>query len=149
MYFAPSVAAAGIAAHETGHALQDAVGYVPMEARTSIVPLVQLASQTAPWLFIAGMLLQYSTLAWVGIILFGSSTLFALITLPVEFNASARARELLVSHDIIRGDEQIAGVQHVLGAAAWTYVAAAVSAIGTWLFYVVLLLSQARSVGRR
>jgi len=149
VYFAPSVAAAGIAAHETGHALQDAVGYVPMEARTSIVPLVQLASQTAPWLFIAGMLLQYSTLAWVGIILFGSSTLFALITLPVEFNASARARELLVSHDIIRGDEQIAGVQHVLGAAAWTYVAAAVSAIGTWLFYVVLLLTQARSVGRR
>jgi Zn-dependent membrane protease YugP len=81
-----------------------------MEARTSIVPLVQLASQTAPWLFIAGTLLQYSTLAWVGIILFGSSTLFALITLPVEFNASARAQELLVSHDIIRGDEQIAGV---------------------------------------
>src|SRR5215471_5424099 len=149
VYFAPSVAAAGIAAHETGHALQDAVGYFPMEARTSIVPLVQLASQTAPWLFIAGMLLQYQTLAWVGIILFGSSSLFALITLPVEFNASARARELLVSHDIIRGDEQIAGVQHVLGAAAWTYVAAAVSAIGTWLFYIVLLLSQARSVGRR
>jgi uncharacterized protein len=149
VYFAPSVAAAGIAAHETGHALQDAVGYFPLEARTSIVPLVQLASQTAPWLFIAGTLLQYPTLAWVGIILFGSSSLFALITLPVEFNASARARELLVSHDIIRGEEQIAGVQHVLGAAAWTYVAAAVSAIGTWLFYVFLLLSQARSVGRR
>jgi len=149
VYFAPSVAAAGIAAHETGHALQDAVGYFPLEARTSIVPLVQLASQTAPWLFIAGTLLQSPTLAWVGIILFGSSSLFALITLPVEFNASARARELLVSHDIISGDEQIFGVQHVLRAAAWTYVAAAVSAIGTWLFYVVLLLSQARSVGRR
>ena len=149
VYFAPSVAAAGIAAHETGHALQDAVGYFPMEARTSIVPLVQLASQTAPWLFIAGTLLQYSTLAWAGIILFGSSSLFALITLPVEFNASARARELLVSHDIIRGDDQIAGVQHVLRAAAWTYVAVAVSALGTWLFYVVLLLSQARSVSRR
>ena len=149
IYFAPSIAAAGIAAHEAGHALQDAVGYFPLEARTSIVPLVQLASQTAPWLFIAGTLLQYPTIAWIGIILFGSSSLFALITLPVEFNASTRARELLVSHDIIRGDEQIAGVQHVLGAAAWTYVAAAVSAIGTWLFYVVLLLSQARSVGRR
>jgi Zn-dependent membrane protease YugP len=148
-YFAPSVAAAGVAAHETGHALQDAVGYFPLEARTSIVPLVQLASQTAPWLFIAGMLLQYQALAWVGIILFGSSSLFALITLPVEFNASARAQELLVSHDIIRGEEQIAGVEHVLGAAAWTYVAAAVSAIGTWLFYVVVLLSQARSVSRR
>jgi uncharacterized protein len=149
VYFAPSVAAAGIAAHEAGHALQDAVGYLPMEARTYIVPLVQLASQTAPWLFIAGMLLQHPTLAWVGIILFGSSSLFALITLPVEFNASARARELLISHGIIRGDEQTAGVQNVLGAAAWTYVAAAVSAIGTWLFYVFILLSQARSVGRR
>ena len=149
IYFAPSIAAAGIAAHEAGHALQDAVGYFPLAARTSIVPLVQLASQTAPWLFIAGTLLQHPTIAWIGIILFGSSSLFALITLPVEFNASARARELLVSHDTIRGDEQIAGVQHVLGAAAWTYVAAAVSAIGTWLFYVVLLLSQARSVSRR
>jgi uncharacterized protein len=148
VYFAPSVAAAGIAAHEAGHALQDAVGYLPMEARTYIVPLVQLASQTAPWLFIAGMLLQHPTLAWGGIILFGSSSLFALITLPVEFNASARARELLISHGIIRGDEQTAGVQNVLGAAAWTYVAAAVSAIGTWLFYVFILLSQARSVGR-
>ena len=66
VYFAPSIAAAGIAAHEAGHALQDAVGYFPLEARTSIVPLVQLASQTAPWLFIAGTLLQYPTIAWVG-----------------------------------------------------------------------------------
>ena len=144
VYFAPSIAAAGIAAHETGHALQDAVDYLPLEARTYIVPLVQLASQTAPWLFIAGMIVQFPTLAWVGIILFGSSSLFALITLPVEFNASKRAQELLISHDIIRGDEQIAGVQKVLGAAAWTYVAAAVSAIGSWLFYVFVLLSQAR-----
>ena len=64
IYFAPSIAAAGIAAHEAGHALQDAVGYFPLAARTSIVPLVQLASQTAPWLFIAGTLLQYPTIAW-------------------------------------------------------------------------------------
>jgi len=144
VYFAPSIAAAGIAAHEAGHALQDAVDYFPLEARTYIVPLVQLASQIAPWLFIAGMLLQLTTLAWVGIILFGSSSLFALITLPVEFNASTRAKELLISHGIIRGDEQIAGVEKVLGAAAWTYVAAAVSAIGSWLFYAFVLFSQAR-----
>ena len=149
VYFAPSVAAAGIAAHETGHALQDAVGYLPLQARTYIVPAVQLASQTAPWLFIAGMLLERPTLAWVGIILFGSSSLFALITLPVEFNASTRAQELLISHGIIRGDEQTAGVQKVLRAAAWTYVAAAVSAIGSWLFYVFVLLSQARSTADR
>jgi hypothetical protein len=149
VYFAPSVAAAGIAAHEAGHALQDAADYFPLEARTYIVPAVQLASQTAPWLFIVGTILQLPTVAWVGIILFGSSSLFALITLPVEFNASARAKELLISHGIIQGDEQIAGVQKVLGAAAWTYVAAAVSAIGSWLFYAFVLLSQTRSADRR
>jgi uncharacterized protein len=149
VYFAPSIAAAGIAAHEAGHALQDAVDYFPLEARTYIVPVVQLASQTAPWLFIAGVMLQLPTIAWVGVILFGASSVFALITLPVEFNASARAQELLMSHGIIRGAEQIAGVQKVLGAAAWTYVAAAVSAIGSWLFYVFVLLSQARSAGFR
>ena len=110
------------------------------KARRGATPFVSGNEDSGP---------HHSTLAWAGIILFGSSSLFALMTLPVEFNASARARELLVSHDIIRGDDQIAGVQHVLRAAAWTYVAAAVSALGTWLFYVVLLLSQARSVSRR
>ena len=145
VYFVPSVAAAGIAAHEAGHALQDAKDYFPLEARSHIVPLVQLASQIAPWAFIAGLMLQLPTLIWVGIILFGSSSLFALITLPVEFNASARAEELLVGHGIILGDEQIMGVRKVLGAAAWTYVAAAVSAIGSWLFYAFILLSQMRS----
>jgi hypothetical protein len=145
VYYTPSVAAAGIAAHEAGHALQDAVDYFPLEARTYIVPAVQLASQVAPWLFIGGMILGFPTLAWSGVILFGSSCIFSLITLPVEFDASARAQELLVSHGIIRGQEQITGVEKVLGAAAWTYVAAAVSAIGSWLFYVFVLLSQVRS----
>jgi Zn-dependent membrane protease YugP len=149
VYFTPSVAAAGIAAHEAGHALQDAVDYFPLEARTYIVPAVELASKTAPWLFIAGMLLQSSMLAWAGIILFGSASLFALITLPVEFNASTRAQQLLVSQGIIRGEDQIAGVRRVLGAAAWTYVAAAVSAIGSWLFYVAVLLSQMRPASSR
>src|SRR5262245_60471661 len=150
VYFAPSISAAGVAAHEAGHALQDAVDYFPLEARTYIVPLVQLASQTAPWLFVAGMMLQLTTLTWIGVILFGASSLFALITLPVEFNASTRAQELLVRHGIVRGDEQIDGVRKVLGAAAWTYVAAAVSALGSWLFYVVILVSQARSsIARR
>ena len=145
MYFAPSVAAAGIAAHEAGHALQDAEDYFPMEARSYIVPIVQLASQAAPWLFITGLMLQLETLTWAGIILFGSSFLLAFLTLPVEFNASTRAKELLVSHGIIQGDEQIAGVEKVLGAAAWTYVAAAVSAIGVWLFYVFILFFRGRS----
>jgi len=87
VYFSPSVAAAGVAAHEAGHALQDAEDYFPMEARTYIVPIVQFASQVAPWMFVAGLLLQLPTLTWIGIILFGSSSLFAFLTLPVEFNA--------------------------------------------------------------
>ena len=115
-----------------------------MEARTYIVPIVQLASQVAPWLFVAGLMLQLETLAWIGVILFGSSFFFALLTLPVELNASARAKELLVSHGIIQGEEQIVGVEKVLGAAAWTYIAAAVSAIGVWLFYVFSLLFRGR-----
>jgi Zn-dependent membrane protease YugP len=145
VYFAPSVAAAGIAAHEAGHALQDAEDYVPMEARTYIVPIVQLASQVAPWLFVAGLMLHLETLTWTGVILFGSSFFFALVTLPVELNASARAKELLVSQGIIQDKEQLAGVEKVLGAAAWTYVAAAVSAIGVWLYYVFALFFRRRT----
>ncbi|HUU25235.1 MAG TPA: zinc metallopeptidase [Methyloceanibacter sp.] len=143
VYYTPSVAAAGIAAHETGHALQDAEDYFPMEARTYIVPVVQLASQVAPWAFVAGLMLQWTTLTWIGVVLFGSSFFFALITLPVEFNASARAKQLLVAHGIIPQD-QIEGVDKVLDAAAWTYVAAAVSAVGVWLFYVFMLLGRGR-----
>jgi Zn-dependent membrane protease YugP len=144
VYYTPSVAAAGIAAHEAGHAIQDADDYFPMEVRTYIVPIVQLASKIAPWLFVAGLAFQMQSLTWAGVILFGSSSLFAFLTLPVELNASSRAQELLVSQGIIRGDQKIAGVQEVLSAAAWTYVAAAVSALGSWLFYVVLIFSQTR-----
>src|SRR4029453_1033751 len=144
VYFTPSVAAAGIAAHEAGHAVQDAEDYLPMEARSYIVPVVQLATRIAPWLFVAGLMLQLSYLTWAGGILFGSSSFFAFLTLPVEFNASSRAQKLLVSQGIIRGDEQIAGVEKVLGAAAWTYVAAAVSAIGVWLFYLFVLFFRGR-----
>ena len=143
VYYTPGVAAAGIAAHETGHALQDAQDYLPMEARTYIVPIVQLASQIAPWAFVAGLMLQWNTLTWIGVILFGSSFFFALLTLPVEFNASARAKELLVRQGII-GRDQIEGVDKVLDAAAWTYVAATVSAVGVWLFYIFMLLGRGR-----
>ncbi|MGK2923588.1 MAG: zinc metallopeptidase [Methyloceanibacter sp.] len=144
VYYTPSVAAAGIAAHETGHALQDAEDYFPMEARTYIVPIVQLASQIAPWAFVAGLMLQWNTLTWIGVVLFGASFFFALLTLPVEFNASARAKELLIRKRLI-GPDQIEGVDKVLDAAAWTYVAAAVSAVGVWLFYIFMLLGRGRS----
>jgi len=144
VYHAPTVAAAGIAAHEAGHAIQDAEDYFLLEARTYIVPAVQLASQIAPWLFIGGLMFGSLHLTWAGVILFGSSSLFALITLPVEFNASARALNLLTTHGIVTGEEQVEGVRKVLGAAAWTYVAAAMSAIGSWLFYLILLWSSTR-----
>ena len=147
VYYTPSVAAAGIAAHEAGHALQDAEDYFLMELRTYLVPVALIAAQVAPWLFISGLILQLETLTWAGVVLFGSSFLLAFLTLPVEFNASARAKELLVSQGIIRGDEQLAGVEKVLGAAAWTYVAAAVSAIGVWLFYVFVLFFRGHADG--
>lgn len=139
VYYTPSLAAAGIAAHEAGHALQDAADYFPMEMRSYIVPIVQWSGKIAPWLFFGGIILGMDQVAWAGIILFGTQTLFTLITLPVEFDASSRAKELLVSQGIVYGEEEVAGIKKVLGAAAWTYVAGAVSAIGA-LFYVVYML---------
>ena len=139
VYYAPSLAAAGIAAHEAGHALQDAADYFPMEMRSYIVPIVQLSGKIAPWLFFGGIILGIDQITWAGIILFGTQTLLTLITLPVEFDASSRAQELLVSQGIVYGEEEVAGIKKVLGAAAWTYVAGAVSAIGS-LFYVVYML---------
>jgi Zn-dependent membrane protease YugP len=149
VYYAPTVAAAGVAAHEAGHAIQDKEDYFPLEARSYIVPLVQLSSQAAPWLFIGGIMLNSIYLTWVGVILFGASSLFSLVTLPVEFNASKRALNQLVNLGIIRNEDQVQGVKKVLSAAAWTYVAAAMSAIGSWLFYIVLMLgSRDRRAGR-
>ncbi len=143
VYRTPSIAAAGVAAHEMGHALQDAGGYFPLQIRSALVPAAQFGSSLAPWLFMGGLLLNFTSLAWVGVIMFAAAVVFTLITLPVEFDASARAKKLLVSNGILIGDE-INGVNKVLNAAAWTYVAAAVSALGTLLYYVTLL-----SGGRR
>ena len=143
VYRTPSIAAAGVAAHEMGHALQDAGGYFPLRIRSTLVPAAQFGSSLAPWLFMGGLLLNFTSLAWVGVIMFAAAVLFTLVTLPVEFDASARAKKLLVSHGILIGDE-IEGVNKVLNAAAWTYVAAAVSAIGTLLYYVMLLGGRRR-----
>ncbi|MCB8929131.1 MAG: zinc metallopeptidase [Ardenticatenaceae bacterium] len=143
VYRTPSIAAAGVAAHEMGHALQDAGGYFPLQIRSTLVPAAQFGSSLAPWLFMGGLLLNFTSLAWVGVIMFAAAVLFTLITLPVEFDASKRAKQLLVSSGILIGDE-IKGVDKVLDAAAWTYVAAAVSAIGTLLYYVLLLTGGRR-----
>jgi len=143
VYRSQSVAAAGIAAHELGHALQDSRGYAPLKLRSAIVPATQFGSMLAPMLFIAGLILNITPLAWAGVILFGVAVVFTLVTLPVEFDASRRAKQLLTSSGVLVGDE-MEGVNKVLDAAALTYVAAAVSSIGQFVYYVMLL-----SGGRR
>lgn len=143
VYHQPSVAAAGVAAHEMGHALQHAVGYSPLKIRSAIVPAVQFSSSLAPILFIIGFLLNFTTLAWLGVILFGSAVVFSLITLPVEFDASKRAKVLLNSSGIL-SPQEVQGVDKVLDSAALTYVAAAIAAIGQLVYYVLLLTSGRR-----
>lgn len=133
-----SIAAVGVAAHEAGHALQDQVGYVPLKLRSSIVPAVRVGGYVGPALFFIGLLLHVTSLAWLGIIFFGATAVFALITLPVELNASSRAKRVLVSNSILTPQE-VQGVDKVLDAAALTYVAAAVQALATLLYYVSIL----------
>lgn len=138
VYRTPSIAAAGVAAHEMGHALQHANSYGPLQIRSAIVPAVQFSSMLAPFIFIAGFLLGFTQLAWVGVGLFGLAVVFALITLPVEYDASKRAKTLLGKTGILTAQE-VNGVDKVLDAAALTYVAAAVAAVGQLLYYVMLL----------
>lgn len=143
VYRVPSVAAAGVAAHEMGHALQHSAGYAPLQLRSAIVPVVQLGSSLAPMLILIGFLLRFTTLAWIGVILFAGAVVFALITLPVEFDASRRAKALLSQGGIV-SPEEAGGVSAVLNAAGWTYVAAAIAAIGQLLYYVLLLTGGSR-----
>jgi Zn-dependent membrane protease YugP len=150
VYGAPSIAAAGVAAHEMGHAIQDSKGYAALRLRSSLVPAAQFGSNLAPMIFLAGFFMQILGVtsigyyvAWGGVALFGLAVLFTLVTLPVEFDASRRAKQLLVSNGVIIGNE-IEGVNKVLDAAALTYVAAAVAAIGQLLYYIVLLTGGRR-----
>ena len=138
VYGARSIAAAGIAAHEAGHAIQDADDYGPMEFRSAIVPFVKAGSTAAPVIFFGGMALQLPAIMWIGALMFGASSLFALVTLPVEFDASRRALVHLEKLGIIQDEAELDGARRVLRAAAWTYVAAAISAIGSWALYLFL-----------
>lgn len=137
----PSVAAAGVAAHEMGHALQDARNYAPLTLRTAMVPAVQFGSGLGPILFIIGLLFNFIGLAWLGLIFFAASVVFALVTLPVEFDASSRAKALLSGQGILASGE-LEGVNKVLNAAALTYVAAALQAIMTLAYYAFILLGR-------
>ncbi len=141
-----SIAAAGVAAHEVGHALQDKKGYFPLQVRSAMVPTVQIGSWLGPIIFMVGLLMSSSTgtqIAWIGLILFGLTALFSLVTLPVEFDATKQAQEWLVSTGSIQVSE-MPGVKQVLDAAALTYVAAAIQAITTVLYYGFLLMGRNR-----
>jgi Zn-dependent membrane protease YugP len=115
--------------HELGHAMQDQEDYFPLRIRAAMVPAVNIGSMLG-WLFIIlGMFLQWTELSWLGVIVFAAGALFALITLPVELNASARAKQLLVQTGIVVGQEEQSGVNKVLNAAAFTYIAALLTSI--------------------
>ena len=134
-----SVASLAIAAHELGHAIQDAEGYLPMRFRSALVPAVNIGSNLGWILIIVGMLIHFYQLSWLGILVFALGAIFALATLPVEFNASARAKRLLTDSGLIIGEEERGGVNTVLNAAALTYVAALVTSVLQVLYYVNLL----------
>ncbi len=144
VYQSNSLAAVGVAAHEAGHAIQDKTNYGPLALRSAMVPSVQIGSWLGPIIFFVGLMMEPAVgagLAWVGLILFGATALFTLVTLPVEFDASRRAKAILVSQGVVTPQER-QGVDAVLNAAAMTYVAAAVQAITTLLYYAFILMGR-------
>lgn len=126
--FGSSIAAAGIAAHEVGHAIQHSTSYEPLKVRNSIIPIVNFSSNAWIIMFMLGLFFGSQFLAKIGIILFAVAMIFQIVTLPVEFNASNRALKILSSRNILYGDE-LDGAKKVLSAAALTYVAAALMSI--------------------
>lgn len=137
VYGSSSVAALGIAAHEAGHAMQKRDGYLPLQLRTAIVPAVNICSSLSTPLFFLGLIFAWQPLTTLGILLFAASTVFALVTLPVEFNASRRAVDMLTTGGYITHDEE-QGVRSVLNAAALTYVAAAVTSLMSLLRLILI-----------
>jgi len=136
VYDSPSVAAVGIAAHEAGHAVQHAKGYSPMWLRSILVPTANIGSTVGYFVMLIGLMLQSVNMVLLGAVLFSAVLLFQIVTLPVEFDASRRAKALLVSRGIIMERERV-GVDKVLNSAAWTYVAAAVSTLMTLLYFLL------------
>lgn len=135
----PSVASLAIAAHELGHAMQDSEDYLPLRLRAALVPMVNIGSYLGWILIMLGLFLQLTNLAWMGVFAFAGGAVFALATLPVELNASARAKRLLADSGIISGADEMHGVNTMLNAAALTYVAALVTAILQLLYYASLV----------
>lgn len=140
----PSIASVAIAAHELGHAMQDAEGYFPLRLRGFLVPAVNIGSNLGWILIMLGLFIGMTQLAWLGVLVFAAGTVFALVTLPVEFDASARAKRMLLDSGIIHSEEERSGVNNVLNAAALTYVAALVTSVFQLLYYVSLINGRSR-----
>ena len=131
----PSIAAVGVACHEAGHAIQHANAYAPLQLRSAMVPLASIGSNLGWIVMMVGVFISAMGLVQLGVLLFAATVAFQLVTLPVEFDASKRAKELVVDYGILAPHERV-GVDKVLNAAAWTYVAAAVAGILTLLYYL-------------
>ncbi len=144
VYSGYSVAALGIAAHEAGHALQHAEGYVPLQVRSLLVPAATLGSNLGWIMILAGIFLQITAFAWLGVLFFAAGTLFALVTLPVEFNASSRAMAMLTSNGMIMNQEEQSQNQQVLNAAALTYIAGFLAAFMQLIYWVLLVTGMSR-----
>lgn len=140
VYNASTIAAVGVAAHEAGHAVQHAVGYVPNKIRGAIVPAVNIGSKLSWIVILLGLVLpvQYDAVLYIGIALFSLTVLFALVTLPVEFNASRRALETIRSSNMLSAEDEYSGARSVLRAAAMTYVASAFASIMSLLRLLVI-----------
>lgn len=137
VYASATIAAAAVAAHECGHAIQHAHGYAPLRLRSALVPVIQLSSMFSTWVVIIGILLMntFPAIFWVGIAMIAASALFSIVTLPVEYNASTRALAWLQGANIL-SPEQMKGAKTSLRWAARTYLVAAISAIATLLYYL-------------
>ncbi len=145
VYSSTSVSAAAVAAHECGHAIQHARDYAPLTLRSQLVPIVQFSSTAATWVILLGLVILATTqnelICWIGVGMIAMSALFSIITLPVEYNASARALEWLESSRTMQG-AQLVQAREALSWAARTYLVAALSAIASVLYYVFLILNR-------
>lgn len=137
VYDGRSISSIAVAAHEAGHAIQHARSYAWLNFRSNMVPVVQFGSSAWFYIFLAGLVFSYQPLVTIGILVFGVTVVFQLVTLPVEFDASNRAKAVLAASGIVTTQEEAQGVSKVLGAAAWTYVAGALTSIAT-LVYLLL-----------
>lgn len=145
VYSSNSVAAAAVAAHETGHAVQHAIQYAPLKMRSALVPVVTFTSRWVTWVLLGGIILiqTFPALIWIGIAMFAMTTLFSFITLPVEINASQRALAWLSQAEITDGTNE-AQARDALKWAAYTYVVAALGSLATLIYYILIALGSRR-----